>query len=126
MSAGAQQGGPVEMADSGEENLAERPAKRQKRFTFQRFSQRVAQVRKQAKTLWCEKAIIVIALRALDSASNPSCRVGFAQCQEAALYVGGRRCIPSPWQCSPRALAWIHLLLSGGYNSTEIDSGEPL
>ena len=34
----------VQMGDSDDDHLAERPAKRQKRFTFQRFSQRVAQV----------------------------------------------------------------------------------
>lgn len=55
-------GHSLKMADSGEENAVERPAKRQKRFTFQRLSQRVAQVRKHAMTLAVWKRTSVIAV----------------------------------------------------------------
>lgn len=105
------------MADSGEETVAERPAKRQKRFTFQRFSQRVAQVPNSAITIALRNVSSLrssSALHAFDNASYPSCCFNFAQCQGAALSAGGRRCIPSTWQRSPRALTWIHLFLSGG------------
>ena len=61
------------MTDSEEENVAERPAKIQKRFTFQRFSQRVAQVRKPAMTLGSETIYIFMftALHVLEIASRP-------------------------------------------------------
>lgn len=48
------------MVDSADEVMDDRPAKRQKRFTFQRFSQRVAQVRKLATTLVETNMIIAV------------------------------------------------------------------